>query len=209
MGEAFKKSEKDKVSLAERVKFKESIKTYDLYVNELKLSHEDLSKRILDVGADFGLFAVIAKQKGYNDIYSIDIGHPADDYNIDTEITFGAGKMAVADAFKLPFKDGSFDLAISFCAMPNVVEGENPIDYGKEVKKVFKEMLRVVKVGGEIRLGRVVSEYQRGDLQKMGEQVRNVLRWFDKKPRRFQTSIEVTGKINRDPSYLVRIKKLS
>ena len=123
-----------KESLAQQVEWAKSSDVYQQYVDELKLSPEDLGKKILDVGADFGHFAETAKQKGYSDIYSIDIEHPGDKYHLDANVGLGGGKMVVADAFELPFKDESFDLAISFCAMPNVVEGTNPIDYGKEVK---------------------------------------------------------------------------
>ena len=197
----------EKESLAEQVEWEESTNLYQQYVSELKLTPEDLSKKILDVGANFGHFAEKAKQEGYGGVYSIDIAHPASKYTIDTTGGLKVEKMAVADAFKLPFENESFDLVISFCAIPNVVEGLNPTDYGNEAKKVFQEMLRVVRVGGEIRLGRVVSEFQQGDHLRRGEQIRKTLQWFDKSSR-FQTSVEVTGRINEDPAYLVRIKKL-
>jgi len=209
MREAIPNSANKKASLAEQVEWAQSLELYEQYVSELRLSHEDLNKRILDVGADFGHFAETAKQKGYSDIYSIDIAHPADKYNMDSGIRLGAEKMAVADAFQLPFKNETFDLAVSFCAMPNLVKGSNPIDYQKEVKKVFQEMLRVTKVGGEIRLGRVVSEYQRDELLRRGEQIQKALQWFKARRRRFETSTEATGDINGNPAYLIRIKKLS
>ena len=210
MQEAMSNSQNEKESLAASVEEAESLDLYKQYVTELKLSSEDMAKKILDVGADFGHFAEVAKKKGYNDVWSIDIEHPADRYDIDTDAGLGAGKITVADAFQLPFKDKTFDLAVSFCAMPNVVKGLNPIDYSKEVKKVFQEMLRVVKIGGEARFGRVVSEFRRDDPLQRGVEIRKVLRWFDKS-RNFQTSVEITGNtlIDERPSHLVRIKKLS
>ncbi|MEK7068889.1 MAG: class I SAM-dependent methyltransferase [Patescibacteria group bacterium] len=204
-GNPFKKK-----SLASSVEWAESSNLYKQYVDELKLSPEDLRKRILDVGADFGHFAEVAKRNGYNDVCSIDIKHPADIYDIDTTIDLAGGKMAVADAFQLPFKDEAFDLTISFCAIPNVVKGQNPSDYQKEIKKIFQEMLRVTRVGGEIRLGRVISEHQEDVLKlQRGQQVKEALEWFAKRSRQFETSVEVTDTFNRSPGYLVKIKKLS
>lgn len=48
-------------------------------------------------------------------------------------------------AQELPFKDESFDLIISTFSVPMYIPD-------KETQKVFEEMLRVCKIGGEIRL---------------------------------------------------------
>lgn len=197
-----------RVSLAQQIKWEEEINAYKQHLDELKLTPEDLKKKVLDVGADFGHFAEIAKQKGYKDIYSIDIEHPADRYLLDTDVGLGAGKLAVADAFQLPFKDRTFDMAISFCAMPNVAGGENPIDYRNHVKKICQEMLRVVKVNGEIRMARVVSWEDPTDKRERATQIKKVLEWFNKS-RHFEVTTDPTGEINGYPSYLIRIKKLS
>ncbi|GEM_PF-5405469 len=198
----------EKTSLAQEVKWNEGMNAYQQHLDELKLTQEDLKKKILDVGADFGHFAEIAKQKGYKDIYSIDIEHPADMYLLDTDVGLGAGKLIVADAFQLPFKDKTFDIAISFCAMPNIAGGENPVDYRNRVKKVCQEMLRVVKEGGEIRMARVVFRDDPTDKRERATQIKKALEWFNKS-RHFEVVTDATGEINGHPSYLIRIKKLS
>ena len=170
----------EKTSLAQEVKWNEEMNAYQQHLDELKLTPEDLKKKILDVGADFGYFAEVAKRNGYDNIYSIDIEYPADMYHLDADIGLGAEKLAVADAFQLPFKDKTFDMAISFCAMPNIAGGENPIDYRNRVKKVCQEMLRVVKVNGEIRMARVVSWEDPTDKRERATQIKKVLEWFNK-----------------------------
>ena len=52
-------------------------------------------------------------------------------------------EYAIADAGRLPFKDGSFDVVISFHVMEHL--------YQKEREESAREMLRVLRPGGEVR----------------------------------------------------------
>lgn len=126
---------------------------YKEYVAELKLSEEDLHKHILDVGSQAGDFASEAAKRGYRDIVSIDILHPEDQTGgYEFEKPYGAGKFAVADALSLPFEDNEFDLVVSIYAIPVL------LDFWKmreEAVHAAREMLRVTKPGGEVRLSGV------------------------------------------------------
>ncbi len=155
---------KEKPSLSENNKFWQDTRLYEEYTQELKLSPEDMSKHILDVGSDYGHFAIEAKKRAYKDIYSVDLLHPADRYAVDEKLEYGAGKMALGDVAHLPFKDEEFDLLVSFCSMPAVLilkngEMEESAEVFRErTKAALLEMLRVTKKGGEVRLGRTIQE---------------------------------------------------
>ncbi len=162
----------DKPSIARDMKAEQEKDLYGQYTQELKLTKEDLGKRVLDVGSDYGSFAIEAKKRGYKDIYSIDLVHPADRYTIDEKIEYGAGKMALADVMRMPFKDEEFDLTVSFCSMPAVLAFNEEEDRKKQTAKVFRqrtkaallEMLRVTKRGGEVRLGRTFQKDEDDDM---------------------------------------------
>lgn len=163
---------RDKPSIAEDRKFEEEVKNiYGEYTQELKLTPEDLGKRVLDVGSDYGNFAIEAKKHGYKDIYSIDLIHPADRYTIDEKIEYGAGKMTVGDVMRMPFKDEEFDLTVSFCSMPAVLAFDDKKDrlqtagaFRKNTRAALIEMLRVTKKGGEVRLGRTFLAHEDEDM---------------------------------------------
>ena len=123
--------------------------TFEEYLENLKLSPEDLKKKILDVGSSIGAFAKVSKERGLSDnIYSIDFHF----------VPYETGKGALADVTQLPFPDKTFDLVISNCAIPNVLSSR--FDYKKEavekrVVSAFDECVRVAKDGGEVRLSPV------------------------------------------------------
>lgn len=127
------------------------------YVRNLKLSPEDLNKKILDIGSGAGNFAKWASEhEGGKNIYSVD------KYNAETSTP----NIVRGEANKLPFKDGSFELVISNNSMPSLLYFEdktqskiNPRykhDPHKNMNEGLSEMLRVLKSEGEIRLAPVV-----------------------------------------------------
>ncbi len=125
---------------------------YEGYVEELLLKPEDLDKKILDVGSGTAGFAKWANENHKNaQVFSLD---PYDKFSERT-------KSAKAKAEAIPFADEAFDLVVSNGAVPNVLQrsfGED-IEMAKErVKRSLLEMARVVKPGGEIRLGRLIRE---------------------------------------------------
>ncbi len=150
--ERFKKD-----SLKEALQENRNQDVFGEYVQELRLTAEDLKKHILDVGAGTGEFAAEAKRRGYGGITSIDIDHPADIYEMDSSEELAGGRLAVADAKMLPFKDGEFDITVSLYSMPHVLKNhnDNKRTFKKRTEHVLSEMLRVTKVGGEVRLGGV------------------------------------------------------
>lgn len=125
-------------------------KEFQHYTDDLELTSEDFDKKILDIGAGNAKFAKWAKE--HNISFRI--------YSIDRKKCMEEKTKAIrADAKTLPFKDESFDLVISNCAIPNTLNPDI-----KTVRNSFEEALRVVKHGGEIRFGTVlkgeVADYQ-------------------------------------------------
>lgn len=151
------------------------------YLKELHLTVEDLKKKILDVGSNYGDFAIEARARGFNEIYSVDIEHPADSMELDAAERPGAGKMVVADVMQLPFGNDTFDLVISKASMPHILAfdkaEESVLDaesFRERVRKGIMEMVRVSKAeSGEVRLATMKREaslmpYQRPkEIQKV------------------------------------------
>lgn len=124
-------------------------KAFQRYFEDLRLIPEDFDKKILDVGAGAAQFAKWAKERGMaKEIYSLE---PKRERITEQE------KSVAARAEAMPFADKSFDLVISNSAVPNVYIGQGDAETVKEkTVNSLREMLRVVKLGGEIRLGRVL-----------------------------------------------------
>lgn len=144
---------------------------FQTYIEDLRLAPEDFNKRILDVGAGTAQFAKWAKEHGVsNEIYSLESVK---------ENLIEKDKSIIARAETMPFKNESFDLVISNCAIPNVYIGEESAEAIKEnVKHSLSEMIRVVRRGGEIRIGRVLigKEYKSQKIlsQSFGEVLKNL-----------------------------------
>ena len=141
---------------------------FQRYVEDLKLKPEDFEKKILDVGAGAAQFAKWAKEHGISrQIYSLE---PQRDY-LQESYKGVAGK-----AEELPFKDGSFDLAVSSAAIPNIYIDENDQDKVKEkITKSLSEILRVIRPGGEARLARVLMGKEYEGQRILSESVEEVL----------------------------------
>lgn len=118
---------------------------FQKYLDDLRLSREDLKGKILDVGSGNSALALFAKKKNVSsEIYSID------PWSIPKEKT----KFVIGAAEALPFKDNSFDLIISNCAIPNIFFAEK--DGLKRMHDSLMDMMYALKPGGEIRLGNVL-----------------------------------------------------
>jgi len=114
------------------------------YVEALKLTDDDLKKRILDVGSRTGSFGMEAARQGYPNAVSLDFDHPG--------FHSHAENFIVGDARALPIRDNEFDIAISIHAIPIMLDDRT---MRAQVVKAALEMLRVVKPGGEVRWGHV------------------------------------------------------
>lgn len=131
---------------------------YYRYLQELGLTTDEIrDKSILDVGSGSADFAAFAKKMDISARrYSVDVqdgqvNHPFRERE----------RAVVADGMHLPFADGSMDMVVSTSALPNELMGS-----GSESEEVLQqrfeqfllEQLRVLKPGGELRLGNVFSD---------------------------------------------------
>jgi len=121
------------------------------YLEWLNLTPEDLKdKKILDVGSGVGHFAAEAKNFGAKDVISLDPGFKLE-RNREKAKKIGAGTAIAARADALPFRDESFDLILNNFSVP--MWSESP----SEMEETFREELRTLRPGGEIRLAPVVA----------------------------------------------------
>jgi len=126
----------------------EELESFQGYLRDLHLSPEDLEgKKILDVGAAFGRFARACEKQGIDaDITSLDPRNLSKERGAEpqskAEERYVAGKGE-----ELPFKSGSFDLVISWGAVPLEVTPATP----ENTLRAINEMLRVANPEGEVR----------------------------------------------------------
>lgn len=177
-------------------------------MEDLRLTPEDFSKKILDVGAGSAQFAKWAKEHDVSqEIYSLE---PKEDYPEEKNNTI------LAKAESIPFKDESFDLIVSNAAIPNIYIGDKYAE--KEVEDSFNEMIRVLKSGGEIRLAHVLfgKEYRSQIILK--QSIERALKDIESKEgfevERIRTPIGDTYEyVNHEPTellaeaYLIIIRK--
>lgn len=105
----------------------------------LRWMGDDLrGKRVLDVAGGDGYWAGQARARGA-DAVSIDLARKKMLYG---KTLTGAPELVEADALRLPFSDGTFDVVLSICAIEHFDNGGAALD----------EMTRVLKPGGEILL---------------------------------------------------------
>lgn len=115
-------------------------KRAEFILGRLGLKWEDLQgKKILDIGAGPAEIAQVAAKKGIK-VFSLDINRPED--------SVGDTEYIIADVHHLPLVRESFDLVMAHAAPPALISGGK-----EEAKKVFYEVARVLKSGGEFRWG--------------------------------------------------------
>lgn len=170
---------------------------FQKYVESLELTPDDFEKQILDIGSNTAQFAKYAKEHRISkEIYSIDI-RPA---SLERE------KSVVGSAEALPFQNESFDLVVSLSAIPNIYIGAEFSGRREQViQQAIEEMIRVVRKGGEIRLGNIRIEKDREDgyIQNYITAVHTVLDQLRKR----EDIIISTQKISPDED-LLRIQKV-
>lgn len=130
--------------------FESTERNFPKYLEWLNLPPDDLrDKKILDVGSGVGRFAAEAKEFGIEDVVSLDPGLKLEK-NRKKAKKIGAGTAMAARADALPFRDESFDLILNNFSVPMWSEAPS------EMEETFREELRTLRPGGEIRLAPVM-----------------------------------------------------
>ena len=150
--------------------------TFRQYSDDLKLTPEDFNKVILDVGAGEAYFAKWAKDHNVSSsIYSLE---PIQEMEMKE-------KVINSSAESIPMPDQSFDLIVSYAAIPNIYLGDK--DAKIKVKDCFSEMLRVLRDGGEVRLARVFMGDKYENQRILASSIKEVLSELQRKD-----NIEIT-----------------
>jgi ubiquinone/menaquinone biosynthesis C-methylase UbiE len=184
---------------------------FDSYIKQLQLSPEDFKKKILDIGAGSVQFAKWAEEQGIsNNIFSLE--------PVPHRFTGNKPKTVGAEAQKIPFKDDSFDLVISAHAIPAILvsnkDADRPeiwIKFEKDIQQIILEMLRVVRAGGEIRIGPIAEGRVFKKNLLMKKIIDRTIASLISKGLIVAEEID-TGQLNfagkKDIGYLIKIKKL-
>ncbi len=137
----------------------------------LGLSWADLEgKRSLDLGAGSAELVIVAHKQGIK-IVALDIKKPN---GVSAEIEY-----VVANARELPFQDGEFDYVLSIGGPI----GDMPEIRDMQVsEKSFREAVRVLKTGGELRFGIGHKEFYE-NVKKFDERIELIFTQKDEKER--------------------------
>jgi len=188
-------------------------KTFQEYMVNLGLKIEDISGKVLDIGAGEAFFAKYIEEHNLSkQIVSLDES---------TEGNFIHKKGAVrGSAELLPFKDGEFDIVISHASVPRALYLELTRENGEELKSklfaVLKEMLRVVRPGGQVRFGPIAEGKSYKIFYDFKKILDEVLDELNKSDDVTATTVqlgeveyinEVTGNLKDNESYMI-ISKL-
>lgn len=124
--------------------------TFREYMEDLDLTPKDFDKKILDVGSGSGQFAKWAKEHGVSsEIYSVDRSADSNEHD----------KSVKGSVESMPYKDGAFDLVVSHAAIPQIFVGLEFKNIREEkIRESISEMLRVVKLSGEVRFGPTIVD---------------------------------------------------
>lgn len=93
-------------------------------------------KKVLDIGCGTGIYVDYLTKKGF-DAAGVDFVKEFIDY----AKKHRKGKFMIADAYKLPFKDKSFDTVIMFDVLEHI---ENELKVINEIKRITKKRLIVI-----------------------------------------------------------------
>jgi len=128
-------------------------------LDNLDLTIEDVTGKILDIGAGEAQFARELKDISDADIVSVD------DYKKENVVD----DIIIADVRELPFEDNSFDRVVSHASIPNVFIGMYSEEFSesskeeiiKSIQKSFREILRVLKSGSSAVMApiRIANNY--------------------------------------------------
>jgi ubiquinone/menaquinone biosynthesis C-methylase UbiE len=120
--------------------------TGNRYLANLGLEWDDLQgKRILDIGALSAEFENAARRRGVEVI-------SMDNELADEDLPPADSQFVVANATKMPFKEGSFDYAVSHMSVTNYLEkGYREEDHLLYIEDALREACRVLKPNGEFR----------------------------------------------------------
>lgn len=163
---------------------------FQQYMKNLSLTEEDFSKKILDVGSGGGEFASWVQERGFG----------ANIVSLDPQAVVKKSPQGVSGvAEAMPFAERSFDLVLAHATIPNLYYTEEPETVETKVRESFNEMLRIVRNGGEVRIGpvwRKFAEYPAmrrlreavdvvlGELKTagIGVELKNEKHWIDTTP---------------------------
>jgi len=127
-------------SLKEAENLDRTNKIADIIIRELNLSQKD---KILDIGCYNGLYEMMLAKRKIGNIIGVDISKDAIllAKKIKARLNLKAN-FQVADAEKLPFKDGEFDAVLILGLLHHLPD--------KSTMKALKEAKRVLKPNGRI-----------------------------------------------------------
>lgn len=129
--------------LQRSIPFGEVVLPFQSYLDFVSLSPDDLKgKKILDLGS--GLHRTFAKNVNLIDGARVTSLEPRVAFETADSTELAPVVAGMAD--EMPFDDNTFDLVISFTAIPMWLETP------EEIQAVFREIDRVLKPGGEARL---------------------------------------------------------
>ncbi len=193
------------------------IKIFNMFeAPEQKSSHQEYAERIernlgvskkflknkktLDVGAGDSSLAECYKDEKDISIIAIDIKEP----KLKTE------GFVRADATQMPFEDESFDLILSMGGPVSILEDR------EQVEKIIKEIKRVLKSGGEARIGQGYLNANIFEPVKKDLELEQIFKFFRGKSLEFLQSfgfkqveeVEIeSDKVDKERDYYYRLVK--
>lgn len=172
------------------------------YGYDLNLKTDDLvNKKIIDIGSGDGSFKSALEKIGVDSDLIVNFDKGLDDERFrNTDV--------VGDVVSLPFKDESFDIAVAHCSVPimQATSGEHGA-----VPNTIKEMLRVVKRGGKVKIFPIASANKtfepqfRKDRLRMGSMVLEELDRVHKVDKDIKIKITETETSVKDKGGLIPI----
>jgi ubiquinone/menaquinone biosynthesis C-methylase UbiE len=197
---------------------KQHLDSYDLKIDDLR------NKEILDVAAGEDLvFPLACNMNDIDDVYSIEpknifpprpeIPSEHEQVNVSQKeleelrknipqerLDLALKKHVRAKVENIPFKNETFDLIVSRCAMPVMFFPEEP----EIAKKGMDEILRVLKEGGEFRFFPLQEEIFVNN--EVPEKYRDMKKHGDEKNR---LSIELLDKLQKEKKIKYEIKTVT